>query len=112
MAHTTMLEISCTGSFYITVKSVSFLNEGIFTLTSSVQDLPVILSLINFHSFEKALNCFMELRFCNSDVYFLNRHKNCVGGHLLLRFSVGVCLVYLYLAVVSLEVLSWPYTSS
>ena len=33
-----------------------------------MQDLPVILKLNNFQSLEKALNCFMELKFCNSDV--------------------------------------------
>ena len=43
---------------------------------------PVILKLNNFQSLEKALNCFMELEFCNSDVYFLNRRIKCVGGHL------------------------------
>ena len=42
--------------FIITVKSVSFCNEGNFTLTSSVQDLPVILKWHNFQSLEKALN--------------------------------------------------------
>ena len=52
------------------------LNEGTFTLTSSVQDLKAILKWHNFQSLEKALNCFMELKFCKSDVYFLNRRKN------------------------------------
>ena len=36
-----------------------------------------------FSDLEKALNCFMELKFCNSVVYFLNRRKNVSrGGHL------------------------------
>ena len=52
------------------------LNEGTFTLTSSVQDLKAILKWHNFQSLKKALNCFMELKFCKSDVYFLNRRKN------------------------------------
>ena len=41
---------------------MTFRNEGTFSLTSSVQDLPVILKLNNFQSLEKALNCFMEQR--------------------------------------------------
>ena len=60
---------------------MTFLNEGTFTLTSSVQDIPVILKWHNFQSLEKAL-IFMELKFLKSDVYLLNRHNNCVGGHL------------------------------
>ena len=35
---------------------MTFWNEGTFTLTSSVQDLPVILKWHNFQSLEKALN--------------------------------------------------------
>ena len=54
---------------------MTFRNEGTFTLTSSVEDLPDILKLNNFQSLEKAMNCYMELKFCNSDVYFLNRRK-------------------------------------
>ena len=42
-----------------------------------MQDLPVILKWHNFQSLEKALMLFMELKFCNSDVYFLNRRKMC-----------------------------------
>ena len=53
---------------------MTFLNEGTFTLTSSVQDIPVILKWHNFQSLEKAL-IFMELKFLKSDVYLLNRHK-------------------------------------
>ena len=34
---------------------MNFWNEGTFTLTSSVQDLPVILKWHNFQSLEKAL---------------------------------------------------------
>ena len=30
----------------------------------------------------------MELKFCKSDVYFLNRRKKCVGGHLYFMLSV------------------------
>ena len=35
---------------------MTFWNEGTFTLTNSVQDLPIILKLHNFQSLEKALN--------------------------------------------------------
>ena len=35
---------------------MTFWNEGTFTLTSSVQDLPIILKWHNFQSLEKALN--------------------------------------------------------
>ena len=50
--------------YFISVKSVPFfLNEGTSTLTSSVLDLSVILKLNNFQCVEKALNCFMELKF-------------------------------------------------
>ena len=42
----------------------------------SVQDLPVISKLNNFQSLKEALNFFMEIKFCKSDVYFLNRRKN------------------------------------
>ena len=45
-------------------------------MTSYVQDLPVILKWHNFQSLEKALNVFMEFKFCKSDVYSLNRRKN------------------------------------
>ena len=51
------------------------------TLISSVQDLPVILKLHNFQSLEKALN-FYGIKSFKSDVYFLKRHKQFVGGHL------------------------------
>ena len=42
--------------YFISVKSVTFWNEGTFTLTSAVQDLPVILKWHNFQRLEKALN--------------------------------------------------------
>ena len=48
--------------FYIT-KKCDFLNEGTFTLTLSVQDLPVILKWNNFQSLEKALIFVMEFKF-------------------------------------------------
>ena len=47
-----------------------------------MQDLPVILKWHNFQSIEKALNFFMELQFCKSDVYYPNRR------YLKLWFSV------------------------
>ena len=41
--------------YFITLKSVTFLNEGTFTRTS-VQDLPVILKWHNLQSLDKALD--------------------------------------------------------
>ena len=32
----------------------------------------------NLQSLDKALDLFMELKFCKSDFYFLNRSKNCM----------------------------------
>ena len=55
-------------------KNCDFLKEGTFTLTSSVQDLPVILKLNNFQSLKKALNGIIEQIFCNSNVLY--RRKN------------------------------------
>ena len=40
-----------------------------------MHDLPVILKWHNFQILEKALIFFMELKFCKSDVEFLNRRK-------------------------------------
>ena len=56
---------------------MTFLNEGTFTRTLSVQDLPVILKWHNLQSLDKALDCFIELKFCKSDLYFLNRRNKC-----------------------------------
>ena len=64
-----------------------FWNEGTFTLTSSVQDLPVILKLHNFQSLEKALNYFMELKFCKSDVY------SCFPNFL--QIAIFVIIIYI-----------------
>ena len=54
-------------------KSMTFRNKGIFTLTSSVQDLLGILNWHTFQSLEKALSFKKN---CKSDVHFLNRRKN------------------------------------
>ena len=63
---------------YITLKSVTFWNDDTFTLTSSVQGLPVILKWHNLQSLDKALDLFIEFEFCENVFYFLNRSKNCV----------------------------------
>ena len=76
------------GYFISQSKVWVFLNEGTFSLTSYVQDLPVTLKCHDFQSLEKALTFHMELKFCKREVYFLNGRKKCVGGHLLLLFSV------------------------
>ena len=41
-----------------------------------MHDLPVILKCDNLHRINKALDFFIELNFCKSGLYFLNRHKN------------------------------------
>ena len=41
-----------------------------------MQDLPVTLKWNDFQSLEKGLSFRMELKFCKSDVYFVNRRKN------------------------------------
>ena len=56
-------------------KSVTFWNDGTFTRTSFVQDLPVILK---WHNCREALDLFIEFKFCENDFYFLNRSKNCM----------------------------------
>ena len=55
---------------------MTFSNESIFSLNLLVQELPVILKLKTLNSLENALNCFMELRFSNVDIYILNSRKN------------------------------------
>ena len=55
---------------------VTFLNEGAFTHSSSVQDLLIILKWYNLQSLDQALDIFIELKFCKSIVYSLNRRKN------------------------------------
>ena len=57
---------------------MTFWNEGTFTRTSLVQDLPVILKWHNLQSLDNALDIFTELKFCESDFYFLNGGKNCM----------------------------------
>ena len=55
---------------------MTFWNDGTFTRTSSVQDLPVILKWNNLQSLNKALDLFIEFKFCESNFYFLNGSKN------------------------------------
>ena len=42
-----------------------------------MQGLPVILKCHNLQSLDKALDLFIEFKFCESDFYFLNGSKNC-----------------------------------
>ena len=56
-------------------KSVTFLNDGTYIWTSSVQGLPVILKLYNLQNLDKALDLFIEFIFCESDFDFLNGAK-------------------------------------
>ena len=57
---------------------MNFWNDGTFTKTSSVQGLPIILKWHNLQSLIKALDLFIEFKFCESDFYFLNGNKNCM----------------------------------
>ena len=41
-----------------------------------MQGLPVISKLNNLQSLDKAFDFSIELKFCKSDFYFLNRSKN------------------------------------
>ena len=43
-----------------------------------MQGLPVILKCYHLQSLDKALDLFIEFKFCESDFYFLNRSKNCM----------------------------------
>ena len=57
---------------------MTFLNEGTFTRTSSVQGLLVILKWHNLQSLDKALDLFIEFKYSESDFYFLNGSKKCM----------------------------------
>ena len=43
-----------------------------------MQGQPVILKWHNLQSRDKALDLFIEFKFCVSDFYFLNGSKNCM----------------------------------
>ena len=43
-----------------------------------MQGLPVIFRLHNLQNLDKALDLFIEFKFCESDFYFLNWSKNCM----------------------------------
>ena len=43
-----------------------------------MQGLPFILKRHNLQSLDKALDLFIEFKFCESDFYFLNGSKNCM----------------------------------
>ena len=43
-----------------------------------MQGLPVILKWHDLQSLDKALDLFIEFKFCKSDFYFLNGSKNCM----------------------------------
>ena len=43
-----------------------------------MQGLPVILKWHNFQSLYKALDLFIDFKFCESDFYVLNESKNCM----------------------------------
>ena len=72
-------------------KKCDFWNDGTFTRTSSVQGLLVILKWHNLQSLVKALDLFIEFKFCESDIYYLNGSKNC----LVATYNFGS--VYMYI---------------
>ena len=43
-----------------------------------MKGIPVILKLHNLQSLDKALDIFIEFKFCESDFYFLNGSKICM----------------------------------
>ena len=43
-----------------------------------MQGLPIIMKRQNLQSLDKALDLFVEFKFCESDFYFLNGSKNCM----------------------------------
>ena len=55
-----------------------FWNGGTFSWISSVQGLPVILKWHYLQSLDKALDLFIEFKFCESDFNLLNGSKNCM----------------------------------
>ena len=57
---------------------MTFWNEDTFTWTLSVQGLPVILKWNHLQSLDKALDLFIEIKFCESDFCLLNGSKNCM----------------------------------
>ena len=65
-----------------------------------MQDLPVILKLHYLQSLDKALDCFIDLKFCHSGFYFLNRRKQCKVA----VYSVGLMYIITFVIV---QKLSW-----
>ena len=58
----------------------------LFTTTLSVHDVPVILKCHNLQSLDKAMDYFIEIKFCKSEFYFLNRRINYV------RWRFKICV--------------------
>ena len=70
-----------------------------------MQGLPVILKWHTLQSLDKALDLFIELKICKSDVYFLNRTKTCMVatynfgsvytcvGTYIRKFTIRKCLM-------------------
>ena len=52
--------------------------------------LSVILKWHNLQSLHKALDLYIEFKFCESDFYFLNGSKNCMAA------TYNFCSVYIY----------------
>ena len=60
-----------------------------------MQGLPVILKWHIMQSLDKALDLFLEFKFCESDFYFLNGNKNCMVA----TYNFGLMYMYILLFV-------------
>ena len=63
-----------------------------------MQGLPVVLKWHYLQSLDKALDLFIEFKFCESDFYFLNGSKNCMVatynfGSVYIQYSVTLISV-------------------
>ena len=72
---------------------MTFWNEGTFTQTSSVQGLPADLKWNYLQSLDKALDLFIDFKFCESDLYVLNESKNCMVA----TYNFGSVYIYIYI---------------
>ena len=61
---------------------MTFWIEGTFTQASYVQNLPVILKWHNLQSLDKALDLFIEFKFCESDFLLSEQEQKLYGGYL------------------------------
>ena len=65
------------GMFHIVRKNVTFWNEGTFTLSSSVEDIPVILNEMTCRVSARHWLIYISMNFCLIESYFQNWHRKC-----------------------------------